>query len=168
MKKSSKDKISTNLILNRFCGHETYPIRKATWNLDREEGGMMNLCLCVEAGSGTLLHKDTKELDAEPMWEVNFIKRGLTRSDLVPGARFSVPNGYDGTLDENVTNFYYCEHEGSDKNVIEVLKVDGDRFLVRLTGETTDVNYYDGSKPSTKLCVETWFVYDPETMRSIE
>jgi len=66
-----------------------------------------------------------------------------------------------------VTNFYYCSHEQTDDNVVEVLAVEGSRVLARLTGQTIDVNYYDGSKPPTLLSVQAWFAHDPGTKRSM-
>src|SRR5262249_21361250 len=92
---------------------------------------------------------------------------GTQPSALLPGAGFSVPRGYDKSCGGHVTNFYYCEHEGTENNLIQILKSDGDRLLLRLTGETIDVNFYDGSKPPTKLRVETWFVHDSKTKRSM-
>ncbi len=54
---------SPELVLDRFCGREVHPIKSATWNLyvdpDLE---MPNLCLSIEAGEGTVLSEDTKEL----------------------------------------------------------------------------------------------------------
>lgn len=81
---------------------------------------------------------------------------------------FSVPKGYDETLGGYVTNFYYCSHEGSDSNQVEILAVEDDRLLIRLRGETMDVNYYDGSKPATVISAETWFFHNAETMRSMD
>jgi hypothetical protein len=40
---------------------------------------------------------------------------------------------------------------------IELMEINGDRSRFRLAGETIDVNYYDGSKPATKLSVDVWF-----------
>ncbi len=160
---------SPELILDRFCGRETYPIKSATWNLyTDDELQMSTLCLSVEAGPGTILHEDTKSLNAEPSWEVNVVEMNLPLSALAAGAVFHVPEGYDEARGGHVTNFYYCEHEGSDENIVEILAIDGERLLVRLQGETVDVNFYDGSKPATKLSVETWFVREQRTTRSMQ
>ena len=158
-----------DLILDRFCGREKHPVAKATWNLyPNEKLGMMNLCLLVEAGRGTLLHDDTEALDAEPWWEVDVLETHLSASSLVPGAKFSVPSGFDETRGGYITNFYYCEHESTDNNAVEILAVEDTRLLIRITGETIDVNFYDGSKSPTKLFIETWFNRDPGTMRSMQ
>jgi hypothetical protein len=156
------------LILDRFCGRETYPVKKATWNLYLDdELGLMNLCLWVEAGQGSILHEDTKDLHAEPSWEVNLLTAELVAAPLVVGSTFIVPYGYEEAHGGYVTNFYYCEHESTESNMIEVLAAEEERLLLRLTGETVDVNFYDGSKPPTKLSVETWFLRDTRMMRSM-
>jgi hypothetical protein len=44
-----------------------------------------------------------------------------------------------------------------DENEITIVERDGLRVRARITGTTTDVNYYDGSKPRTKVVVEADF-----------
>jgi hypothetical protein len=157
------------LILDRFCGREVHPITKAAWNLYQDQSlGAPTLCLLVEAGPGTVLHDDTKSLSAQPFWEINLVEPGLSRSALTTGATFTVPVGYDESRGGYVTNFYYCEHVCTDKNTIEILREEDTRLLIRMTGETIDVNFYDGSKPPTKLSVQAWFTHDPSVTRSMQ
>ncbi|MFT3880883.1 MAG: hypothetical protein QM703_14625 [Gemmatales bacterium] len=156
------------LFLDRFCGREVYPIIRASWNLyQSEQLGLSNLCLLIDAGYGTVLHEDSETLAAKPQWEVNCIQSSLDLSSLTPGAHFTVPDGYNESQGGYVTNLYYCEHEVSDNHKIEIVKREGDQLLIRMTGETIDINFYDGSKPPTILSVETWFKHDPMTMRSM-
>jgi hypothetical protein len=158
----------TDLILERFCGRETHPVVKATWNVYHDgELDMPTLCLQVRAGRGAHLHDDTSTLNAEPSWEINVVGKSLSGSSLKPGDRFVVPAGHDEQQGGYVTNFYYCSHEQTDDNVVEILAVEGSRVLARLTGQTIDVNYYDGSKPPTLLSVQVWFAHDPDTKRSM-
>ncbi len=146
------------LKLTRFCGEELYPINKATWKLFKdEEENMHELWLEIEADYGIILSEDTKSLNAEPSWELTYRRENLVANDLTVGFRAEIPNGYDDNIDDTVTNFYYCEHEPSDNNVIEILATEGNRLLIRVVGEITDVNYYDGSKPKNKIFVKTWF-----------
>jgi len=118
---------------------------------------MNELWLEIEADCGIILSEDTKSLGAEPSWELTYRHENLAINDLIMGFRAEIPNGYDDEIDDSVTNFYYCEHEPSDSNVIEILVTEGNRLLIRVIGEITDVNYYDGSKPKNKVFVETWF-----------
>jgi hypothetical protein len=54
---------------------------------------------------------------------------------------------------------YSCEHEPLRNNNITVVSRTGDRFWLRWTAVTKDVNYYDGSKPPTQVEIEGkfWF-----------
>lgn len=156
------------LVLERFCGRETYPVITGTWNIFHDEGvDTPTLCIQLRAGAGIELQEDTKVLRAEPSWEINFVSNTLNEASLQTGAKFSVPQGYDEALGGFVTNFYYCSHEATDDNVIEILAVEGSTLLVRLSGKTTDVNFYDGSRPPTRLSVEVRLTRDPETQRSM-
>jgi hypothetical protein len=156
------------LILERFCGRESFPVTTGTWNIFHDEAlDTPTLCIQLSAGPGIELQEDTKVLRAEPSWEINFVSRNLNESSLQPGATFSVPQGYDEAQGGYVTNFYYCSHEATDHNLIEILAVEGSTLLVRLSGQTTDVNYYDGSKPPTRICAEMRLTRDQNTQRSM-
>jgi len=146
------------LKLTRFCGEEFYPIIKATWQIYKDEDENMNeLWLEVKADFGIILHEDTQYLKAKPSWELTFRAENLNVNDLTTGFRAEIPCGYNEDLDDSLSNFYYCEHKSSDNNIIEILGTEENRLLIRVTGEITDVNYYDGSKPKNKIFLETWF-----------
>ena len=51
---------------------------------------------------------------------------------------------------------YYCEHYPTEKNRVEVIDRDGDRLLLKISGECCDVNYYDGSKGNDELEITLW------------
>jgi hypothetical protein len=156
------------LILERFCGRETYPLLKGTWSIFHdEELDTPTLCIQIHAGSGTSLHDDTQSLRAEPWWEINVLSKALDPRGLKPGDRFFIPRGYDEAQGGYITNFYYWSHEQTDDNVIELLAVEGSKILVSMTGKTIDVNFYDGSKPPTTLRVEAWLTHDEGTRRSM-
>jgi hypothetical protein len=82
-----------------------------------------------------------------------------------PGSILEVPSGY---YDEegNVTNLFYVEDEGTDENRIEILAVGEGCVTARLRGMAVDVNYYDGSKPKTRVEVEATFRVDARLQRS--
>jgi hypothetical protein len=56
-----------------------------------------------------------------------------------------------------ITNFYYFEHEVMDDIEINVVKRHMDHAQLCITGTTTDVNYYDGSKPATRVLIDAEF-----------
>lgn len=156
------------LVLERYCGREAYPVLEARWNLYHDaELDLPTLCVALRAGPGVELHEDTRTLAAQPHWELNLVAAGLQPEALVPGAVFSIPEGYDDDLGGHLTNFYYCQHESTAANRIEILALDGSALRVRLRGETIDVNFYDGSKPATVLMAELRLRHDPGTRRSI-
>jgi hypothetical protein len=152
------DKHADSLKLIRFCGEEYYPIVKAVWFIVEGEE-FDKLCFEIDAARGVVLSDDTKELKAKPNWELTYISKTLNKNDLKNGFKAEIPDSYDENIDDFVTNFYYCEHQETDNNLIEILKTNGEKIYARITGETTDVNYYDGSKPKNKIIVETWFEY---------
>jgi hypothetical protein len=161
MATTDTNKEQSLLKLLRFCGEELYPINKATWHIYKnEEDNINELWLDIEVGVGIALHEDTEYIKAKPHWELTYKDENLDENNLQVGFKAEIPSGYDEEVDDNVTNFYYCEHEPTDNNTIEILAVDKNKLLIRVTGECTDVNFYDGSKPNNRLFVETWFEHN--------
>ncbi|WP_300675246.1 hypothetical protein [Soonwooa sp.] len=156
----SKENEQKNLILTRFCGEEIYPIETATWHLYENKDGLNELWLEIESDFGIQLSDDTKDLGGQPHWELTFRIKDLKKSELKVGFRATIKNGYDEELEDSLTNFYYCEHQPTDNNEIEIIDINETKILFRIIGEVTDVNYYDGSKPKNKIYVETWFDED--------
>ncbi len=148
--------MNTNLILKRFCGEERYPILNAEWYIMEGDGTWDDpdtLCLEMEFGEGDELHEDTAELQAEPSWEISFPALQLKVEDLQEGLVLEMANEEE----EEEANFYYSEHQPTYDNRVEVLEVDGDRLLLRVTALTEDVNFYDGTKPKNEIDVTAWF-----------
>ncbi len=160
MKEKSKEKIDerNNLKLTRFCGEELYPIKTATWHFYENKDEKTNeIWLKIETDLGIQLSDDTKELAATPDWELTIRAKNLSLNDLKIGLRAAIKQGYDDDLEESLTNFYYCEHEQTDNNKIEILDKKGTKILFKIIGEVPDINYYDGSKPKNTIYVEAWF-----------
>ena len=146
------------LKLTRFCGEELYPIKTADWYFYKNEDTNANeLWLEISTNEGHQLSEDTQYLNGRPHWELTFQLDDLNINDLTSGLKLEIIESYNETLEDNVTNFYYCEHEATDNNHFEIIDKKDNRLLIRLTGEVTDINYYDGSKPKNKIFVETWF-----------
>ena len=142
----TKDTLNT-LVLKRFCGNEYYPIDSANWSID--DSTTLGVEMWFKEGRN--LHEDTEELAQEPVWELYFTISPMNEENVKPGM---VLEEKDNHADE--THFYYCEHQPTLNNHLEVLDRDGDRILFRITGECCDVNYYDGSKGNDILEITAW------------
>lgn len=148
-------KAEGKFILHRFNGDEVYGFERAVI-FAGEHGGKVTLWLEVEsAAEGAQRCADTESMGMAPNAETGIQFQQLDASRLV-GSEFFVSGEED---DESQSILYYCEHEPLLNNRITILAQQGDRFRIRWTGETQDVNYYDGSKPLTKVEIEGEFKF---------
>jgi hypothetical protein len=145
-------------VLHRFNGDEIYAVKSATLEAF-EEDGVVELFLYVNTKQRPLQTlPDTAELDQRPNAEVYITLKKLAVSKLL-GRRFSVPASWSEEKEDHVSCIYYCEHADLNKNVVRFLEQQGGKFLIHRTGQTADVNYYDGSKPETKVEIKAWFTF---------
>ena len=100
---------------------------------------------------------DTEKLHAKPFAELMLYLPKHPGITLLTGRSCTLPHGYDKDSGEYLTNFYYCEHELVDDVEIAVIQRHLDRAHLGITGTTIDVNYYDGSKPPTKILIDADF-----------
>ena len=146
------------MTLQRFNGEEAYAVQSATIEHSKDEDGLYAVTFRAETGGDPVRTlPDTESLHAQPFAEITLHLPKPPALVLTPGRTFSLPKGYDEGAGEYQTNFYYCEHEPMHNNEVAILERDGLRVRARLTGTTTDVNFYDGSKPDTKVLVEADF-----------
>jgi len=144
------------LTLHRFNGDEVFSITSATGRVLADPDAF-KLNLEIETSRPAVQSlPDTVDLAAEPNAEVTLYLPNENVGSLV-GRSFSVPRSFDEAIEDRVSRFYYCEHEDLDENVIEFIEQRGDWFRVRWTGVTVDVNWYDGSKPATRVEIVAWF-----------
>jgi hypothetical protein len=73
------------------------------------------------------------------------------------GRRFEVPRSYDEEREDHVSCFYHYEHRDLNRNVVELLGRDGERFRVRWTGTTDDADPDGGSEPASRVVIEAAF-----------
>ena len=139
-------------------GVEEFGLKSATMMAVHDEDDIRLWFAATTDGVPLQSLPDTAELHARPNAEV-----AVTLEEFDPrklsGRRFSVASGYDEEIEDHVATIYYVEHDDLNENIIEVIAQDGDMFHVHRTGTTTDVNYYDGSKPTTKVEIEAWFKF---------
>ena len=145
-------------ILHRFNGDEEYEVQRATILAVHDEDGLR---LWFEAENDGVCLKslpDTASLHGHPKAEVAVGLKKIEPTRLA-GKKFSVPAAYDHKIDNHVASIYYVEHEDLDDNLIEIDARDGDVFQVRWSGTTTDINYYDSSKPRTRVEIVAAFKF---------
>ena len=146
------------MTLHRFNGDEIYSVESATIQYYKDEDGLFAVTFRANAGTVALQTlPDTASMRKKPFAEVTLHIPKLPALAFRVGSTFTVPKGFDDSTREQHTDFYYCEHGTIDENEITIVERDGLRVRARITGTTTDVNYYDGSKPRTKVVVEADF-----------
>jgi hypothetical protein len=144
------------LTLNRFNGQEQFSVSEARI-FQSEDDGIFELNFDIETDEKPIKTlSDTKDLNARPNAEFIVRLKNFAWNDLV-GKCFTIPQGYNEETDEYLTRLYYCEHEGTNDNVIEIIGRNNDDFHVNIKASCTDVNHYDNSKPRTKIEIDAWF-----------
>jgi hypothetical protein len=145
-------------VLHRFNGDEVYRLKSAVMFAIAGDCGV-TLWFEAEADrAGAVWCEDTAEIGMTPNAEVGITLPGLDPEQLV-GREFVFPGTKTDDEDSCRSLLYYCEHQPLRDNLIAVLSRDGDRFRVRWTAVTQDVNYYDGSKPPTRVEIEAEFLF---------
>lgn len=154
--KHKKLKAVGNLTLHRYNGDEVYKIEIAVISIE-EINGRTYLSLEIETnGRVEKSLPDTAGLQAKPSAQITIPVEELEESNLV-GKNFSLLNSYNEVTNDYLATIYYVEHEPLESNEIEIVSRKKDKWLVKWSGLTKDVNYYDGSKPNTRVEIESWF-----------
>ena len=145
-------------LLHRLNGDEEYEVQRATILAVHDEHGFRRWFEAETDGVCLNSLPDTETLHRHPRAEVAVGLKKIEPTCLV-GKRFTVPADYDEDIGDDVGLIYYVEHENLDEKEIEIVGRDGDSFQVRWTGTTTDVNYYDGSRPRTLVWIVAGFEF---------
>ena len=143
---------------HRFNGDEVYDLESATIEHYKDEDGSFSVTFRADAAAPPIQTlPDTEALHVKPFAEWTFNLPKIPVLALQAGHNFMMLKAYDDRTRDYYTNFYFYEHEPMDENELNILERHGLIVRARLTGMTTDVNYYDGSKPRTKVVVEADF-----------
>jgi hypothetical protein len=143
-------------ILHRFNGDEVYRLASAKMSAHTSDGGVTLWFDAKSEREGAQRCEDTDEIGAAPNASVGVENESLAPDELV-GRVFLMQGTKTDDEDSCMSLLYYCEHQPLRENRIEVVSQAGDCFRVRWTGVTQDVNYYDGSKPRTRVEIEGVF-----------
>lgn len=142
--------------LRRFNGVESYEVESARCNSYQREG-RTEAVFSVTTSRSIASLSDTEGFCATPSIEIGFRTNEPPSLIFFAGARYLNLPEYDEIAEEWMTNLYYCEHQGVDNVTVEIESVDTDTVTATIEGTTTDVNYYDGSKPGTTVFVRAVF-----------
>lgn len=144
------------LELQRFNGTETYKLEECLFNFYRDDNNQRYISLRVQSAAPIKTMPDTKELNALPIFEMRFPVEDKGAGE--PGSVYKIKSGYDEKKNFVHSNFYYTEHSQINNMELKFIEIeDLDTFNLEVYGEVVDVNYYDGSKPPTKIIVKGIF-----------
>lgn len=137
------------MTLERFNGLEVYPITTAQISVRN--------FVTFRVKTAAAIEKTTpEELYMQPGAQLMLDSPSFDLARLV-GTHLEVPEG--DVDDELVASIYYGDHQPLDNNHIHFIAEEHGRVRIKWTADTCDVNYYDGSRPRTKVEVDAVFEY---------
>ena len=146
------------MTLKRFKGDEIFGVEKATVDFYIAEDGQFATTFRIDSATPPIQSlPDTEALHARPFAELMLYLPKHPGLAMLTGRSCALARGYGDASGEHLTNFYYCSHELVDDVEINVIKRHLDRAHLRITGQTGDVNFYDGSKLPAKILIEAEF-----------
>jgi hypothetical protein len=144
------------LTLYRFCGEERFGVSEAIARAF-PDGDEIRINLAIKTEKTPLKTLcDTEEHPARPNAEVD-IRVSRTAFAQLTGTRCVVPRAWDADADDHAATFYYYGHNDLDDNEVDFLECKDNRYRVRWTGTTNEVNNYDGNRLRTRVHIDAWF-----------
>ena len=146
--------------LHRFNGIEQFTIAEAKVYVVENDDKSIMLWLEMETDEQPLRSvPDTADCGMNPSGEITIYLDHLQLGTF--GERtFPIPNGYDEKSRSLIAGLYYFEHQEVNDNTLHLAYKGNGVFQARWTGVTTDIAYYDGSKPDTKIEVSGDFFFE--------
>lgn len=144
------------IILRRFNGDEKFELGEASIQIEKV-GKKFKITLTANT-NGIVIQSlpDTRDLPAQPGAQITISTKIPDPENLV-GEKLSLPSSFDKRTEEYASTIYYLEHEPLEANEIEITAKKKHKYFIKWTGSTTDVSYYDGSKPDTQVVIKGWF-----------
>jgi hypothetical protein len=150
------EKVKSQLRLDRFCGHEIFPVTDVKVYLADEDGArFLNLeIICGKAIEQSVPEEERFQQSAVSL-EV-WIPIPAVRPEALAGTKVHVPWSRHETHD--FWNYLCCYEQEDVRDVnVEFVEARGAECRARVSGTTRDPNHYDGSKTDTKVAAEIWF-----------
>jgi len=146
------------LTLKRFNGIEQFRLVNSNAFAVRNDDGTIMLWFETGTDPAAIMSvEDTAELSMNPDAEITLILEHLALKEF-KAISYELINGYNPETRSLDARLYYFEHEAVHENIVELEYRDKGVFYLKWTGRTTDISYYDGSKPDTILEVEGEFI----------
>ncbi|WP_050183757.1 hypothetical protein [Domibacillus robiginosus] len=137
--------------LNRFNGVEKYRISEANMYAVKKDENEIMVWLEVETEREPLQPlPDTADCGMNPSAEVT-VYVGRFHLKNFGEQEFVISKGYDKNRKDWTARLYYFEHQDVDRNTLKLTYKGNGIFDIHWTGVTTDISYYDGSKPDTRI-----------------
>ena len=150
--------LGNRLRLERFCGHEVYPVETAEVFVSLPDEDQKGVVLNLEFRCGKVVECTTPEAErgrVRPAVEVN-----LPLPTLVPDELVGTTLRVAASLDEargTWNRIYVFAHEDLREIAASFVELSETECRLSLTGRTRDPNHYDGSKPETRVVLDAWF-----------
>jgi hypothetical protein len=146
-------------------GQEIFNIDNARYSFFQRGENLWEFIVALETTTAVQRSKELEKLGGQPNLEVSILLRKLPLIE--KGAILEQKQGYDDALEENLTAFYYFEHESIENLKIEIFDMTKEWIDAQLTGET-NVNGSDWRNPDAKVVVRTKFKIDNTLRRSFQ
>ncbi|MGG2134681.1 hypothetical protein AB1284_25830 [Bacillus sp. S2(2024)] len=147
-------------ILNRFNGIEKYEISEAIIYAVKKNENEIMVWLEVETEQEPLQSlPDTADCKMNPSGEITIYMDNLNLENFGE-QEFTISKGYDEDRNDWVARIYYFEHQDVNSNILKMKYKGNGIFYIHWTGVTTDISYYDGSKPNTTIEVFGEFIFE--------
>ncbi|MCM3782468.1 hypothetical protein M3231_05750 [Neobacillus mesonae] len=149
------------LTLIRYNGTEKHVLEEAqAYATQTDVDGRQQVMLWFEAETDTtplIPLPDPEELMSNPGAELTIYLDELHLNHFT-SMEFTLSHGYNESSRSLDARLYYFEHQEVNDNRGRIEYKGNGVFGVQWTGTTMDVNYYDGSKPDTRLELEGDFI----------
>jgi hypothetical protein len=132
-----------------------YSIKRANWGFSEPSPySVPVLCFSVETDKQLSVFPEDIPLPHAPRWSLDVWTRGLRDGMLLAGSQFAIPGCYDDFTGVIFTAFYYDEREGTETNLIKIIKRQGDFLDLSIEGF---IRHEHASMRPTRITVDAQF-----------
>ncbi|WP_256762159.1 hypothetical protein [Cohnella sp. WQ 127256] len=151
------------MTLKRFNGTEKFKLSESRAYVVRSDDETIMMWFETETDPQAIMSvEDTAVFEMNPNAEVTVYLDKLVLKEF--GTRlFELSQGYNEKSRALDASLYYFEHEAVDENIIKIVYKGNGIFFLQWSGTTTDISYYDNSKPKTILEIEGEFSLEEYT-----